>query len=185
MTWTFETDARSDASTHSGGWTHGASASYPAIPDSVRAVRNVVAELAERAGADRDQFEAIRLAVSEAATNVVIHAYEEDTRGMLHLSASAADGELMVLIADDGHGHRVRTQSPGMGWGWKLIADACDRLTILERGSGGTELRMHWRIRRDHGRRRTRGDSPACGSQSRGSERSATSPASPRFSTTR
>lgn len=168
------------------GWTRGASVSLPAIPDSVRAIRGLVTDLARRAGADDEQLEAVRLAVSEAATNVVMHAYAAERRGLIHLSASAASDELTVLVADDGHGHRIPTDSPGLGWGWKLIADSCDRLTILERGTGGTELRMQWRIRRDDGwdAGPWRDPAPRRAQDERESLLSAATPASRRFSTT-
>lgn len=133
----------------SSGWIRGTSVSYPAVPTSVRPLRTLVTDLARRAGADSEQLESIRLAVSEAATNVVLHAYPAGRPGLIHLSASAASDELTVLVADDGRGHRVPTDTPGLGLGWKLIADSCTRLTILERGTGGTELRMCWRIRHD------------------------------------
>ncbi len=166
------------------GWMRGSSVSYPATPRSVGAIRTLVIDLARRAGADREQLASIRLAVSEAATNVVLHAYPAGHPGLIHLSASAASDELTVLVADDGHGHRVPTDTPGLGWGWKLIAGSCDRLTILERGTGGTELRMGWRIRHDDGRgRMPRGGAPS-ELQERGSLLSAASPASSCFSTT-
>src|SRR5579875_605113 len=69
------------------GWTRGTSVSLPAIPDSVRAIRGLVTDLARRAGAHDEQLDAVRLAVSEAATNVVLHAYGADRAGLIHLSA--------------------------------------------------------------------------------------------------
>ena len=48
---------------------------YAAVPESVPEVRRAVGELAAAAGATPDQVQAVRLAASEAATNVVIHAY--------------------------------------------------------------------------------------------------------------
>lgn len=148
--------------------------SWPAISASVPIARRAITELARAAGADAEQLDAVRLACSEAVTNVVLHAYRERP-GLLHVDAAVARGELWVLVADDGCGLEVRSQRPGMGQGLRLIAAVADDLTIVARGGGGTELRMRFDLTRasdaqHHGR---------------GSVASATAPAMSRFSTTR
>jgi stage II sporulation protein AB (anti-sigma F factor) len=127
------------------GWCRGISSSYPADAEAVVRIRRLVTDMAARADADPERLAAVRLAVSEAATNAVLHAYSE-TPGQIHLTAQVVDGELTVLIADDGRGLNGPSVNPGLGWGWKLIADACDDLTIAERGGGGIEMRMHFRL---------------------------------------
>jgi anti-sigma regulatory factor (Ser/Thr protein kinase) len=122
------------------------SESYPAVPESVGRARREVDLYAQSHGASREQLEAIRLAVSEAVTNSVRHAYRDGTSGVVHLSAAVADGELWVLVADDGCGFQTPAVSPGLGLGLALIAAACDEFKILERGTGGTEARMCFRL---------------------------------------
>jgi anti-sigma regulatory factor (Ser/Thr protein kinase) len=68
---------------------------YPAEPGSVGLVRADVAALAVRGGATGDQLERIRLAASEAATNVVRHAYRSSP-GALYVTATALERELSV-----------------------------------------------------------------------------------------
>ena len=147
--------------------------SYPAIPDSVPVARRELAAFAAGLGASEEQVEAVRLAASEAITNVVMHAYPGD-RGEVHLRADLAAGELWVLIADDGVGLRAHSESPGLGVGLALIAQSADGLTIMTRADGGTEVRMRFELEEKAG-----GGQDALGSRS-----SATSPAFPRFSTT-
>ena len=118
---------------------------YPAIDESVPRVRRAVAEYAAAAGANDDQLDRVRLAVSEAVTNVVRHAYRI-RRGEIHLTANVAGDELWVLVSDDGRGLHRPTQDPGLGWGLALIADVCDEFVITERGEGGTEARMRFRF---------------------------------------
>jgi nitrate/nitrite-specific signal transduction histidine kinase len=60
----------------------------------------------------------------------------------VHLTAQAANGELWVLITDDGCGHQTPAARPGLGMGLSLIADACAHFTLLERAEGCTEARM-------------------------------------------
>jgi serine/threonine-protein kinase RsbW len=150
-------------------------ASYPAIPASVPTARDALVDFAVAAGASTEQLDAIRLACSEALTNVVVHAYD-DRPGPIHISAAVAGHELWLLIADDGRGLRPRADSPGLGQGLRLIAQAADELTIVKRSTGGTELQLRFAL--------GGGQAPAA-DHSRGSVAAATAPASSRFSTTR
>jgi serine/threonine-protein kinase RsbW len=149
--------------------------SYPAVPSSVPLARHAVAEFAEAAGATGEELESVRLAVSEAITNVVVHAYRGGS-GMVHVSAALASGELWVLVEDDGAGLHARADSPGLGVGLALIADISDGFAVVNRSSGGTELRMRFLIH-EAARR-------AAAGYDRGSSASASRPASSVFSTT-
>lgn len=117
------------------------SQSYSATPEAVTEARRWVAEAAARAGAEPDVVEAVRLAVSEAVTNVVLHAYR-DGPGEVRVTLAVAEGEFWVLVADSGRGHQSDPRSPGLGWGLPLIANACQDFMITEPSGGGTELRM-------------------------------------------
>ncbi len=153
-------------------------AAYPAVPESVPEIRAAVSRFAEAAGAEGEPLDALRLAASEAATNAVLHAYADaqtPENGVVHVGASAIEDEVWLFIADEGGGLQPRPQSPGLGLGLALVAQLADDFQILSRGAGGTELRMRFKLRvRD---RRGR-------SQPRGSDATASSAASPSFSTT-
>jgi serine/threonine-protein kinase RsbW len=118
---------------------------YPAVADSVPRAREALSSFARAAGATSDQLDSIRLAVSEAATNVVVHAYDDDS-GRIQLDAGMSAGELWVLIADDGLGMRPQVQSPGLGFGLSLISQVCDDFEIAKRTSGGLEVRMRFAL---------------------------------------
>lgn len=125
-----------------------------AVPESVPALRRALVEYARAAGADREQCEAVRLAISEAVTNVVLHAYG-DLAGPVHVAASIAGAEMWVIVADDGRGINAPSRSPGLGQGLALIGAVSDSIAILRRPSGGTELRLRFALRRrrtDRGR---------------------------------
>jgi stage II sporulation protein AB (anti-sigma F factor) len=146
---------------------------YSAVPDSVAEARNSLTEFATEVGVDGERLEAIRLAASEAITNAVLHAYEGRGRGAIQLSASYVDGEFWLLIGDDGTGLRPRGPHSGLGLGLALIAQLADEFQILSRSTGGTELRMQFRLA---ARERRQPERPDCG-QLRGSVSSATIPA--------
>ena len=148
----------------------GFSKSYPAVPDSVAGARSALTDFAIAAGADGDRLEAIRLAASEAITNGILHAYE-GARGKIQVTASHVGGELWLFIADDGTGLRPRGPHSGLGLGLALIAQLADEFQIISRSTGGTELRMQFRLQ-DNGRPQDRGRG-----QLRGSVSSAVIPA--------
>jgi serine/threonine-protein kinase RsbW len=120
------------------------SQSYPAVAGSVPRARKDVVAFAVRRGVAESQVEAIRLAVSEAVSNVVVHAYDGD--GRIHITAEIAANELWILISDEGRGFQAPAHNPGLGWGLPLIAHMSDRLEIAERAEGGTEIRMRFPI---------------------------------------
>ena len=122
--------------------------SYPAIAESVPRARNDVVAFAVKRGARKQQLDAIRLAVSEAVSNAVVHAYGGTGPGDIHVTAEIAAAELWVLIADDGRGFQAPARNPGLGWGLPLIAHMSDRLEIAERADGGTEIRMRFPLER-------------------------------------
>ena len=119
---------------------------YPAVPASVPQARHALTRLASRAGASEEQIEAVRLASSEALTNVVEHAYDGG-QGSIHVASAVTDDELWVLIADDGDGLRASSKSRGLGFGLALIACVTDTFSLLKRSSGGTEMQMRFGLK--------------------------------------
>jgi anti-sigma regulatory factor (Ser/Thr protein kinase) len=117
--------------------------SYPAVASSVPRARSALAMFARATGATPEQVEAVRLAVSEALTNAVLHAYDE-RGGAVHVSGARTGQELCVLIADDGYGVRGGAPSPGLGMGLALIACMADYFAMSKRAEGGTEIHMRF-----------------------------------------
>jgi serine/threonine-protein kinase RsbW len=147
--------------------------SYAAVPATLPQIRASMTRFAREVGVDDEQLDYVRLAVSEAVSNVVKHAYP-DGSGRIYLTAAVAGGDLWVLIADDGCGLRPGSGQAGLGVGLALIATASDDVSVVKRASGGTELRMRFVLDPDERARRR---------QARGSTASASAPASSRFST--
>ena len=115
----------------------------PAEADQVAGVRNAVMDFAEACGATKAAQVDIALAVGEACTNVVMHAYVGAAApGSLTVEASQVDGELVVAVRDEGRGMLPRTDSPGLGLGLSIIGQLAQRLQIFEHGASGTEVRM-------------------------------------------
>jgi anti-sigma regulatory factor (Ser/Thr protein kinase) len=118
-------------------WFH---ASYAAKPHAVPLARRAIAELAASAGAAPGRVDAVRLAVSEAITNAIVHGYR-GRPGMVHLGARVSRGRLSVTVRDEGGGLGPPPSRPGLGIGWRLIEEACEQFAVVEH-AGGIELRM-------------------------------------------
>lgn len=119
----------------------------PAVPSTVTALRTEVAAFAVAAGIDEPLLTGVKLAVSEAVTNVVVHAYvNAEHPGEVRLAVSLRDGRVHVTVSDDGCGMTPRLDSPGLGVGLPFIAHTADTLDIDHSDGGGTELRMSFRI---------------------------------------
>lgn len=116
--------------------------SYPAVPASVGYARAAVVALAALAGAGEEALDRVRLAVSEAVSNVVVHAYGGNPAGAVQIIAAAIDGELTIVVADHGCGLGDAAESPGLGFGIALMTSICDSLTYTTRSSGGTEVAL-------------------------------------------
>jgi anti-sigma regulatory factor (Ser/Thr protein kinase) len=108
--------------------------SYPAVPSSVSVARDLVAAVADRAGASEERLESVRLAVSEALTSAV----ERDDGGEVHVTATVEGGQLAVVVADDG-GERRR-----MGFGLTLIAACSDHFMVGTTPSRGVQVEMRF-----------------------------------------
>jgi anti-sigma regulatory factor (Ser/Thr protein kinase) len=145
---------------------------FPAIRAAVPVARSAIVEFAAAQGASEERLVDIKLAVSEALTNVVVHAYD-GAPGSIQVTAGVASGELSVLIADDGRGMGASGQGDGLGLGLTLISKVSDQFELAARSGGGTELRIRFDLARDR----------AAAPQSRGSIASAMAAAASRFST--
>ena len=125
----------------------GLDASFPAQPTQVAAIRRAVTDVAVRHGAGDGTVVRLELAISEAATNAVLHAYRDPgVTGAIHVTALVAGGALDVSIRDYGIGMSPRSDSPGLGLGLPLIAGECDRFEIRTGEGGGTELLLRFEL---------------------------------------
>jgi serine/threonine-protein kinase RsbW len=118
----------------------------PAVATQVATVRHAVVEAATAHGIGGRPREDIALAVSEACSNVVMHAYRhEATPGPLAVDAYREGGEFFVVVCDEGIGMAPRTDSPGLGLGLGLIAGLAKRLEIGSRQPAGATVTMVFR----------------------------------------
>jgi serine/threonine-protein kinase RsbW len=112
-----------------------------ATPAAVPGVRRAVVDFAQLHGLGVSPD--IALAVSEAVTNAVLHAYREGKPGQMRVVACAEPNRLVVVVRDYGCGMSPHPNSPGLGLGLSVIGRLTSELNIERpEDGGGTRLRM-------------------------------------------
>ena len=120
--------------------------SYPAVPENVAEIRHAVAKVAEGLGAAPERRDDIAVAVSEAAANVVVHAYRgRSAPGEIHVLAGGDEQCLDIVVSDEGSGLAPRPDSPGLGLGLPLMLTLASRVEYrVPQSQLGTELHLQF-----------------------------------------
>jgi stage II sporulation protein AB (anti-sigma F factor) len=112
----------------------------PAHRDSLALMRHVLRGFRDAYDIAAPTMDDIVLAVSEAATNSVVHAYGK-RNGTVTLVARVEDGMLYVLVRDHGCGIAPPADTPVLGHGLALMEHVATSLEIV--GSpAGTDVIM-------------------------------------------
>jgi serine/threonine-protein kinase RsbW len=118
---------------------------FRARSDAIAEVWPTTLAYAREHSVPADRLDAIALAVSEAATNVVIHAYRDRSQpGTFTLGLDVDDGSLLVDVRDEGVGPGPRDDSPGLGFGLPIIANVTDAYALVPTDDGGTRVSMRF-----------------------------------------
>ena len=121
------------------------SLTLPARAENVAVVRHAIGGLGEALDVGDQTLSDVKLAVTEACTNTVVHAYP-DSEGPLQVLAYLRDSRLLILVRDEGLGIVPRTDSPGLGLGLPLIATLAESLELGTDDASRTEVRMTFRL---------------------------------------
>ena len=124
----------------------------PARPEGVGVVRQALAGVADALDVDAAILADMKMAVTEACTNVVVHAYDEDA-GLLEVEMLAEEMGLTIVVRDHGtgiHPRPARSEPPALGLGLPLIAALSDAFELRGETGEGTEVRMTFAYVREH-----------------------------------
>jgi anti-sigma regulatory factor (Ser/Thr protein kinase) len=125
----------------------------PARPEGVGVVRQALAGMADALDFDPTVLADMKMAVTEACTNAVVHAYEADAAGTLEVEMRADTEGLEIVVRDHGSGIQPRvahSDTPALGLGLPLIAALSDAFELRGGANSGTEVRMTFAYSRDH-----------------------------------
>jgi stage II sporulation protein AB (anti-sigma F factor) len=129
---------------------------FPSLPPNVGLARLVVATFASQLEFTLAEIEEIRVAVSEAVSNCVIHAYPQNP-GIVKLNLSISEDGLTVQIADYGKGIEdveqakqatFSTEPEHMGLGLVFMESFMDEMSLSSRPGEGTMVIMKKRPER-------------------------------------
>jgi anti-sigma regulatory factor (Ser/Thr protein kinase) len=107
----------------------------------VRVIRGEVEEVARECGLVGEALGDVLLAVSEAATNAVVHGSVGREDAQVEVAVELTELELLVTVSDSGHGLRPNADAAGLGAGLSIIAVLTGHLDIRT-STTGTEVRM-------------------------------------------
>lgn len=126
----------------------------PSRPENVSMARLVVAQMAAQLGFTVAEVEEIKVAVSEAVTNAIVHGYR-DRSGTVRVEACARPGELEVVVSDEGAGIEdvAQARQPAwstdperMGLGFVFMENFMDSVEVDSRPGRGTQVVMRKRV---------------------------------------
>jgi serine/threonine-protein kinase RsbW len=120
--------------------------SLPARSENLKTVRHAVSEFAASLGVAEETLVDLRLAVNEACSNVVRHAYVGE-EGEMEVEARPIGGCLLVTVQDQGHGFSGTSSDPGAGLGLQ-VATAVSGSFAIQQNAPGTEVRLVFPIGR-------------------------------------
>lgn len=115
-----------------------------ARPESLTIVRQALSGLSEVGGWSAPFLTDLKIAVSEACSNVVVHAYPDGMDGMLTVMMTVEGDHLVVLVQDHGVGiaPHITSSSAGLGLGLPLIAALTNEVRVRSADDGHTEVTM-------------------------------------------
>ncbi|MFZ5817429.1 MAG: anti-sigma F factor [Bacillota bacterium] len=121
------------------------------IPENVGVARLLAAMIAAQGEFTVAEVDEVKLAVSEAVTNAVIHGYGGEPGHLVRLEITLADGNLEILVVDQGCGiadiqlamqPAVSSDPERMGLGFCFMESHMDSLRVDSVPGKGTRVLM-------------------------------------------
>jgi serine/threonine-protein kinase RsbW len=119
----------------------------PARPESIPVIRHVLGAFADTLRLPPEVVEDMRLAVTEASSNVVRHAYDPGEPGPIDVLIQPRSDRLEVIVSDRGRGMGSSLDLDGPGLGLPLIAALADSIEVQVAPIRGSRLRMSFSTR--------------------------------------
>ncbi|MDK2820050.1 MAG: hypothetical protein PWP31_15 [Clostridia bacterium] len=124
---------------------------FLSVPENVGLARVAVAAFAAQVDMKLNELEEIKVAVSEAVSNSIIHGYGGDPNGMVRVEVERNEEGLVITVEDKGKGiedialamQPDYSSSPErMGLGFAFMQSFMDHLDVTSEVNQGTRVRM-------------------------------------------
>lgn len=126
---------------------------FSAVSENESFARVTVAAFITQLDPTMDELTEIKTVVSEAVTNAIIHGYENQDQGMVHIACEMNDGAVEIRIWDEGIGienleeakQPLYTSKPELersGMGFTIMENFMDEVDITSFPGEGTTVRL-------------------------------------------
>ncbi len=128
---------------------------FNSIPENVGLARLLVAAVAANADITMSQLEEIKVSVSEAVSNAIIHGYANEAENDVELTVELKDNILQVQVIDQGVGIEdiekameatFSTDSDRMGLGFAFMQSFMDNVEVISFPGAGTTVILTKRL---------------------------------------
>jgi serine/threonine-protein kinase RsbW len=121
----------------------------PAEIPQIPVARRAVAEFCSASGVPAQLVDDVKLVVTEAVTNVVLHAYDDRSteERAFDLHARVEADALLVSVSDRGRGIGAQSTNAGLGLGLRLALQLAGGIqTRAACAAGGTRLELRFAL---------------------------------------
>lgn len=128
---------------------------FTSIPENVGFARVAIASFASQLDCTLPELEEIKVAVSEAVGNAILHGYRNKPDHIVHVTATIYKEGLEIKVSDEGVGIRdidlamqpaYSTDPERMGLGFVFMQSFSDRMQVDSQPGKGTTVMMFKQI---------------------------------------
>ncbi|MBC7343472.1 MAG: anti-sigma F factor [Clostridia bacterium] len=119
-------------------------------PENIGLARIAVAAFAAQIDMTLDELEEIKVAISEAVTNAIVHGYQGQPDALVRIEATRYVDRLVFVVQDFGKGmpqtHGQDLDSGHLGLGFMFMKSFMDHVEVDSREGEGTTVRLIKRL---------------------------------------
>ncbi len=125
---------------------------FQSLPENVSFARSCIGSFASQLDCTLEEIEEIKLVVSEAVSNCIIHAYDNRTNEKVLIMASITDDRSLEIIVEDfGRGIQDIQQAleptfssdeTRMGLGFTFMKSFMDEMDVISTPGEGTSIKL-------------------------------------------
>lgn len=124
---------------------------FSSIPENVSIARLLVASIGGQLDLSLNDIEELKVAVSEAVSNSIIHGYKSIPNNIVHLNMEIDNNTLIIVVRDEGCGisnveqamqPAFSTDPERMGLGFVFMQSFMDELQVESKLEAGTTVTM-------------------------------------------